>query len=151
MRRVNKPMKIVTRAWSIDNKIAIASKSTIGILIIPKIISTTKTSPFFYRNSLYTLFFHRSIHWPYYYLDWFGIHCELLLGVIVQINLTRNCCAECHGWHDTLSANAWHSSGFQDNQFVPYWWIKPGLPSSDYWIWSWLLVWMYESSDHLIV
>jgi hypothetical protein len=38
-------MKFVTRACSIDNKIAIASKSTIGFLIIPKIISTTKTAP----------------------------------------------------------------------------------------------------------
>ena len=40
-------MEIVTRAWSIDNKIAIASKSTIGLLIIPEIISTIKTSPLF--------------------------------------------------------------------------------------------------------
>ena len=40
-------MKIVTRAGSIENKIAIASKSTIGFLNIPKIITTTKTSPLF--------------------------------------------------------------------------------------------------------
>ena len=40
-------MKIVTRAGSIENKIAIASKSTIGFLNIPKIITTTKPSPLF--------------------------------------------------------------------------------------------------------
>ena len=40
-------MEIVTRAWSIDNKIAIASKSSIGVLFISKIITTTKTVPLF--------------------------------------------------------------------------------------------------------
>ena len=55
------------------------------------------------------------------------IHYEILLGVIDQINFTRNCCADCDGWHKNLSANALHSSGFQDNQFIP----KPGVPPSD--------------------
>ena len=41
----------------------------IGFLIITKIISTTKNITVIYQNSLYTLFFHRSIHWSYYYLD----------------------------------------------------------------------------------
>ena len=40
-------MEVVTRACDIDNKIANASKSTIGFLNIPKIIATTKTSPLF--------------------------------------------------------------------------------------------------------
>ena len=40
-------MEIVTRAWSIDNKIAIVLNSAIKFLIIPKIITTTKTSPLF--------------------------------------------------------------------------------------------------------
>ena len=40
-------MEYVTRAWSIENKIAIVLNSAIKFLIIPKIITTTKTSPLF--------------------------------------------------------------------------------------------------------
>ena len=84
-------MEILTRACRIDNKIAIASKSFIGILIISKIISTTKTVPLFTGIAyIYSYFIGPSTGFITIWIDSEFVMKYYWVRVIDQIELTRN-------------------------------------------------------------